>query len=427
MVSAEKAVEVPDIVDDYRFPPMEPPNRFRSASQKSRPKAESSCATILFTLADHLEAVSEMQQVLLTFLIIFTLGLNSSLAQNQAPPAATQNTKPAGQHDEEGEENQAPAAKSFNSSVPPNAPVITIQGLCDTPKTEVSGGTAGCKTVITRSEFEEMANTLQPGMPQQVRKQLANAYPSLLVLEKEAQKRGLEKDPHYLERMKFAKLQLLNQELNRRLEDEASKVPEKDMQDYYEKNSKNFEQAALQRLYVPRTKQLAASTNGATAADQTAAERTSEEAMAKTATELRTRAASGEDFDKLEKDAYEAGGIKSNPPTTVIPKIRRVNMPPAHAKIFDLNPGEVSQLISDPSGYYIYKVQTKSVPTFEEVKPEIHANLQNQRMREEVQKLQDSVTTQLNDAYFGPAPTSTPAIAKPATDDHKPNKADPQQ
>jgi len=366
-----------------------------------------------------------MQRFLLSFLFIFTMIITPSLAQNSTPSGPAPNAKPEAQR-EEGEENEAAVAKNSVSNIPPDDPVITIQGLCDTQGSVTSSAKSDCKTVITRSEFEEMANSLQPNMPPQVRKQLANAYPNLLALEKEAQRRGLEKAPHYLERLKFAKLQLLNQELNRQFEEEASKVPEKDMQDYYARNSKNFEQASLQRIYVPRTRQLEPSNSSGNGIDQTTAQRSGEEAMAKVAATLRTQAAAGEDFDKLEKDAYEEAGIKSNPPSTLIPKIRRVNLPAAHAKIFDLNSGEISELISDPSGYYIYKIQAKSVPTLEEMKPEIRATLQNQRMREEVQKIQDSVTTQLNAAYFNPAPAPAAVNGKPAGQP-KSNKAEPKE
>src|SRR5690348_12747548 len=217
-----------------------------------------------------------MQRFLLTFLVVFTTIVTPLSAQNSTPASPAPNAKPEAQR-EEGEEHEAPIVKNSASNIPPDAPVITIQGLCDTQGSATASAKTDCKTVITRSEFEDMANSLQPNMPPQVRKQLANAYPNLLALEKEAQRRGLEKDPHYLERLKFAKLQLLNQELNRQFEEEASKVPEKDMQDYYARNSKNFEQASLQRIYVPRTRQLEPSNSSGNGVDQTTAQRSGEE------------------------------------------------------------------------------------------------------------------------------------------------------
>ena len=56
--------------------------------------------------------------------------------------------------------------------VAPDDPVLTVKGFCGDAKLE---GDA-CKTVLTRAEFEKLANTLQPGMSPAMRRQLATAY-----------------------------------------------------------------------------------------------------------------------------------------------------------------------------------------------------------------------------------------------------------
>jgi hypothetical protein len=56
---------------------------------------------------------------------------------------------------------------------------------------------------------------------------------------------------------------------------------------------------------------------------------------------LRARAAAGEDFAKLQKEAFEAAGMKMDSPTVTMPKVRRTGLPPAHAAVFDLKVGEV--------------------------------------------------------------------------------------
>jgi len=45
-------------------------------------------------------------------------------------------------------------------------------------------------------------------------------------MSQEARKRGLEKDPHYLEMLKFTKMELLKLEFERSLERKAGQVPE---------------------------------------------------------------------------------------------------------------------------------------------------------------------------------------------------------
>ena len=61
--------------------------------------------------------------------------------------------------------------------------------------------------------------------------------------------------------------------------------------------------------------------------------------MTKLADTLRARAAAGEDFMKLQKEAFETAGMKIESPTVNLPTIRRTGLPPAHAAVFDLKIG----------------------------------------------------------------------------------------
>jgi hypothetical protein len=246
-------------------------------------------------------------------------------------------------------------------------------------------------------------------------------------MSKEAQKRGLDKDPHYVETLKFAKLQILNQELTRKLQEEAAQVPPQDIESYYKQNGAAFEQASMQRVFVPKTKKIESKDN---AGDEYKAKvKEGEDAMTKEAADLRARAVAGEDFDKLEKEAYDAAGIPNNPPATSIPKVRRANLPPSHASVFDLKPGEVSPVIQDPSGSFFYKMQSKTLLPLSEVKDEIKGTVQGQRMRDSQQKLQESISTDLNEAYFNanPAPPADAPKVRPANNDTPAAKPAPQQ
>ena len=59
---------------------------------------------------------------------------------------------------------ELPINNGDNSSVAPDAPVITIKDVCDKPS-GTNSGSADCKTVITRSEFENLMNALRPNLP----------------------------------------------------------------------------------------------------------------------------------------------------------------------------------------------------------------------------------------------------------------------
>jgi hypothetical protein len=105
---------------------------------------------------------------------------------------------------------------------------------------------------------------------------------------------------------------------------------------------------------------------------------------------------------KLQKEAFDAAGMKIESPTVTLPSIRRSGLPPAHAAVFDLKPGEVSQLISDSGGHYIYKVVSKNPMTLDQAKTEIQGKLQSERMKDEMDKLNNSFKVETNEAYFGP-------------------------
>src|SRR5580704_7311688 len=296
------------------------------------------------------------------------------------------------------------------ASVAPNAPVITVIGVCaPKPKPADAKGTGAtpataaktpaaktpagktpaedCKTVITKAEFETLANNLAPNITPQQKKQLAGLLPRWIAMSDEATKKHLDRTPQFKDRLKVNRMQILSQMLQQDVQKEAAEVPEEEIDKYYKEHADSFEQFNVDRMFVPRTKQPAAEAKEAE--DKTKAEE-AEQAMTKLAESLRERAAAGEDFVKLQKEAFEAAGMKIESPTVNLPKVRHSGLPPAHAAVFELKPGDVSQVINDSGGHYIYKVEGKDMPTLDQVKDEIHTTLQNQRTREMMDKVNGS-------------------------------------
>lgn len=324
-----------------------------------------------------------------------------------------------------------PAPADTSAAVPANAPVLTIEGVCaPQPKPAAAKGTtakpaaeksptsksaADCKTIFTKAQFEQLANNLAPNITPQMKKQLASVLPRLMAMAEEAKKQRLDKTPQYKERVKFRTMQVLAESLQQNIQEDAAKVPDADIEKYYKDHPENFEQYNLDRLFVPRTKQPSelkneAEKNGKLTEDEQKAKEAAEkaeaaqneQAMSKLADDLRARAASGEDFLKLQKEAFEAAGMKIESPTVNLPSTRRTSLAPSHAAVFDLKPGEVSPVISDAGGHYIYKLNSKTEEPLEQAKTEIHGRLQNERMRESMEKLNSSFKVETNEAYFGP-------------------------
>jgi hypothetical protein len=117
---------------------------------------------------------------------------------------------------------------------------------------------------------------------------------------------------------------------------------------------------------------------------------------------LRARAAAGENFFKLQKEAYAAAGSTDVPPNPSLGQLPSASLPSAHTSAFDLKPGEVSRVLSDSTGHYIYKLDAKEVEPLQAVTSEIRKTLQNQRREQAIQAVQRPITTEMNQVYFGP-------------------------
>ncbi|HZU43066.1 MAG TPA: peptidylprolyl isomerase [Terriglobales bacterium] len=327
------------------------------------------------------------------------LAQQSPAPQSQEPATAKPATSP-GESTKKAEDGKP--AETAKAEVPPDAPVITINGLCpDKPAVTTGGKTpADCKTVITRAQFEQLATALNPNMPANMKRQLAEVYPRILLLSHEGEKLGVENDEHYKKALHFESLQLLAQETAKKLNDEAAQVSDQQMQQYYKENEPKFEEFTLQRIFIPAPEPPAEP--AAQKQPQKEKQMTPEQVKA-FADKLHARAVAGEDFDKLQKEAFAAVGLKSTAPTTKVEKLTRGSLPENQNTVFDLKPGSVSQVFSDPGAFYIYKVVSKQTPPFDAVKEEIKRTLQTERLQTSMKSVLESAKTDLNDAYFAEA------------------------
>jgi len=349
------------------------------------------------------------------------------MAGQPAPPTAAQAPGASGK-------TPAPAAEDL----PETAVVLTIKGVCPAQKTTVPSKTAAtkasasptkkpadCKTEITRAEFEKIASGLSPTVTPQLKRQLETALPRFMAMSEAAKAKGLDKSPRYQETLKIAKMQILTTELQRSLQEEADKVPPQDIEKYYKENQDTYEQFSLDRLFIPRfktagaeekeevskdpedqqepEKKLSPEEQKAKQAEEQARREKGEQELNKLADSLRARAAAGEDFGKLQKEAYEASGTKVQSPAVNLPKVRRTGLPAAHSAVFDLKTAEVSAVITDNAGHYVYKVVSKEVLSLDQVKDEIHNKLKSERLKQEMDEYTNSFQAVPNEAYFGAA------------------------
>ena len=295
---------------------------------------------------------------------------------------------------------------STNTEVPPDTPVVTLEGVCDHSQVP---GTKDCKTVITRAQMDGIIDLLAPGTPQDARPQFAIKYARLLAASGVARREHLEKNPgvaNELEaQLKLARMQVLANTLYHQMQEQAENVPASEIQKYYTDHRANFDQGEVRRLSVPRS---IAGTSG---------QPLDASAIRAKADELRERAAAGEDFDQLQREAYKNLGIDVPPPLTKLNMVRRSSLPREEAKVFDLNVGELSPVLESAGALVILKLASKQSIPVESAGPEIKSTLQRDRLQRELQSATNNVKAQFNLKYLdmpsAPELFPPPGVAQP--------------
>ena len=288
------------------------------------------------------------------------------------------------------------------SNVPMSEPVITLKGACPAK----DGSTPqGCTKALTREQFEKLTDALQPAekgpVPPEMRRRFATEYAKLLVMADAAREMGLENDPKVKEIYTVVRNQVLAQALNQHLMEEYAHPSDQQIQEYYDKNQKKYHEATLQRIIIP-----IAQNNPEKPAK-------SPEEQKAFAEKIRSRWVAGEDPAKLEKESMESAGMTSSTPDINVGARRPGSLPDAHEAIFDMKQGEISQVFSDPSAFYIYKIVSERQVPLSEVKTNIEQTLQRQEYNDKIEQIKSSVTAELNDTYFGPEPPPSAAPGRP--------------
>jgi len=284
------------------------------------------------------------------------------------------------------------------SNVPENEPVITLKGACPAKN---GAEPEGCTKQLTREQFEQLTNALQPAdrgpAPPEMRRRFATEYAKLLTMADAAREMGLENDPKVKEIFTVVRNQVLAQALNQHLMEEYGHPTDQQVQDYYNKNEKKYHEATLQRIIIP------------VAQNNPDKPKVTEEEQKAFADKIRERWVAGEDPAKLEKEAMDHVGMTTTSPDVNVGARRPGSLPEAHEGVFDLKTGEISQVFSDPSAFYIYKIASERQVPLSEVKTAISQTIQRQMYNDKIEEIKASVTPVLNDAYFGPEPPPSPA------------------
>ena len=315
-------------------------------------------------------------------------------------PGQRSRTKP-------GAPKSAGAANAKAVNVPPNTPVVTLQGVCHDRQAKTP-----CETVMTREDLDRYVGAFPQDASKTARGRQAVQYARTLAYSSLAEQQGLGKNPELAkeleEQLKLVRMRFLASAFLQNLQKQTiTGVAEPEIQKYYNEHHEQYEKLQVSRLAVP----VAAPAEGGRHLDLSA--------VKAEMVELRTRAVAGEDFDQLQQDAYKHLHIQATPPPAKVSMQRRSGFQGDEAKVFDLKPGEITAVLELPAAFAIVKLESKELVPIEAVRQEIEAALRAARMQNALNKATRLVKTQFNLQYldmpvqpdiFGTAATGPAAI-----------------
>ena len=287
------------------------------------------------------------------------------------------------------------------AELPPNAPVISIKGLCPAENNPAVSSkvpsNADCSMTVTKQQFDNLVkafNTNNQTVTPAQRRNLGQSYVELLIFSEAAKAAGIENTPAFMEVMRVLRMKTLADLYRNQMAEQYRNPSQQEIEDYYKANQEKFEGAKLTRIFIP-----ASDPDPQATADKKAEY---QKKVSQVADDIQARAAKGEDMSKLQKEAYTTLAIAATPPTTELGLSRHGTFPPKiEQQIFSHKAGEVFRS-DEGTGHMIYRVESRQTSPLESVKAEITQQLFRQKMEVKTKELNTPVHTEYEEKYFGP-------------------------
>jgi peptidyl-prolyl cis-trans isomerase C len=237
-------------------------------------------------------------------------------------------------------------------------------------------GTSGDRK-ITAGEVSKIIEGLPPQMKQNFSRDAKGFLSQWFMLQQlvsEAEKMKLADKSPYKEGIQMARMQILSQAVIEE-KSQATDIPMEEQKKLYEQRKDNFTMAKLKLIYVP----FAAGNAAAAAGEKKTL--TEQEAQAK-AEGLVKQARGGADFVQLVK-AHSEDPISKEKDGDFGPIRRNDQLPDAIKQaVFALRPGEISEPVRQPNGYYVFRLMELTPQAFEEVQTALVTELKNARLKQ---------------------------------------------
>src|SRR5271165_2775158 len=308
-------------------------------------------------------------------------------------------------------------------NIPPDAPVLTVNGLCekpagsgakeaapskptapDDPKNPAGDAAAAhtpvadtdCKTVVSQDQFRYIISVLDSDATLKNQRLFAEQLPELMLFAHTASEMGIDKDPHFRAFLNYKYAQALQQLLFAYMQGKMRQMTDAEVEKYYKEHPERFEKFALERILVPRSDMDTVLENFHPGQ---APPSTPDPKMQKMAEKIQREAAAGGNSEKLEAKAYKAAHSKQEPPDVNLGDQWTIdNLPPELRNVIPhLQVGQVTQPVSKPVGWQIFKVTGRQTVPLSEAKPFLEALL----LKDWREGLTSSIHSEFNEDYFG--------------------------
>jgi len=176
-----------------------------------------------------------------------------------------------------------------------------------------------------------------------------------------------------------------------------------EQQAYYDQHKAQYEQVTVKLIHI------SFSSSPGTGAD--GKKRLSEEEAKAKAEQLAKEAKAGADFVKLVTENSDDEATKTKKGDLTISRSESATLPESIRTVtLGLKPGEVSEPVRQPNGFYVFRGESVSVKPFAEVRDQIFTDLQRMKTKDWV----DSTTKGLNikpenDQFFSAPATQSAA------------------
>ncbi len=296
--------------------------------------------------------------------------------------------------DSPGQPKSLPAIPSIqpplaSSSVTPDAVVCEIDGK-----------------KYTAAEVTKLLADFPPQMQLAIKSDPKKALSYILLmryLAGEAEKAKLDQQSPTKEALDYQRLNTMAQaQINQVRNFQFNPTPDQQEQ-YYKSNSGNYQEAKVKVIYV------AFSANPVTSSDPKAKKPLTEPEAKARIEDLRKKVASGGDFSQIAKD--NSDDKESATKGGDFPVLKRNSPYPEEIKkaVLLLKPGQVSEPLRQPNGYYLIRLEELKAQPYEEVRTQIYEEMKQKEFGDWMQALQKRYDVKVeNPAYFTATPPAVP-------------------